>query len=145
MCPRKLKWSAERELNFVQHLSSAPAQTHLSELALNIRERPDDIEHHVNDIYDIIYEAANVDKAHKYSKKKVNRRGISKPTPSPKINKQKNFKTITLSKLSDKNWKPLENHCVQIPQIHTYVGNSSPLKGCISLLLWKQSVNLNKT
>ena len=99
MCPRKLKWSAERELNFVQNLSSAPAQTRLSELALNIRERPDDIEHHVNDIYDIIYEAANVDKAHKYSKKEVNRRGISKPIPSPKINKQKTWYNHSLQAL----------------------------------------------
>ena len=70
MCPRKLKWSAARERTFIKHLSRAPAQTRLAELALNIHERPSDIEDHVNNIYDVICEAASVSTSYKYSMKK---------------------------------------------------------------------------
>ena len=89
MRPQKLKWSAEWELTFIKHLSSAPAQTRLTELALNIHERPSDIEDHVNNIYDIIYEAASVSSIYRISKKKGKRRGISKTTRSDNENKQK--------------------------------------------------------
>ena len=101
-CPRKLKWTAERESTFIQYLSSTPAQTRLSELALNIHERPSDIEDHVTNIYDIIYDAANVGDVYKFSKNKTKRRGTSKPTNSAKKNKHKTWFNESLQALRQK-------------------------------------------
>ena len=54
-----------------------------------MHERPSDIEDHVNNIYDIIYEAASVSNIYRISKKKGKRRGISKATRSDNVNKHK--------------------------------------------------------
>ena len=101
-CPWKLKWTTERESTFIQYLSSTPAQTRLSELALNIHERPSDIEDHVTNIYDITYDATNVGDVYKFSKNKTKRRGTSKPTNSAKKNKHKTWFNESLQALRQK-------------------------------------------